>query len=235
MNIVNPCKSLLLVGAVIFSMNASAEGTLPFAEGTLPFAEGTLPFAEGTLPFAEGTLPFALPKDQLPFTMSGKAFEVKGQNEESVKNTEVNVAMQIVGGKQGRVIDDKLKAKCRNGDTAVPAQGEVYVNDDRFVVEAICANLKDTSAPRQILAKNSGRILQFDGTFKVDSAAKPAGFDGELKRTDSVVVNPEGGNVSTNKVKFSLSVGAPVVPMNPEDEELLEVSDEVGGLSNLIK
>jgi len=227
MNIVNPCKSLLLVGAVILSMNASAEGTLPFAEGTLPFAEGTLPFAEGTLPFA-------LTKDQLPFSLNGQAFEVKGGQEEQVKNTEVSVEMQIAGGKPGRVIEDKLKAKCRSGETAVPAQGFVNVGDESFAVQAVCANLKDATKPRQILAKNSGRILQFDGTFKVDSAKQPAGFDGELKRTDSVVVNPEGGPVSSNKVKFSLSVGT-ATPMNPEDEEALDTSDVLDGISDLIK
>jgi len=227
MNIANPCKSLLLVGAVILSMNASAEGTLPFSEGTLPFSEGTLPFSEGTLPFS-------LTKDQLPFTLNGKAFEVKGASETQVQNTLVAVEMQIAGGKTGRPIDDKLKAKCRTGDTAVPAQGFVNVGDESFAVQAVCANLKDLTAPRQILAKNSGRILQFDGTFKVDSAKQPAGFDGELKRTDSVVVNPEGGPVSTNKVKFSLSVGT-ATPMNPEGEEALDTSEQVDGISNLIK
>lgn len=174
MNIVNPCKTLLLVGAVVFSWKASAEGTLPFAEGTLPFA---------------------LSHDQLPFSLNGRAFEVGG-------GANVDVQMQISGA--NAAVSDKLKSRCRSYETAFPAQGTVVVGEESFRVQAICAPAGNGA--RQILAQNAGRILQFDGTFMTDGS-RPFGFNGELKRTDSVTTSPESGSSGSQKMLFELTVG----------------------------
>lgn len=187
MNIANPCKTLLLLGAVVFGMNASAEGTLPFAEGTLPFAEGTLPFA--------------LSNDQLPFSLNGRAYEVNGGA--PLNNTMVDVSMQIAGSHMP--VADKLRSRCRAYENAFPAQGTVIVGEESFRVQAICAPAGN--GPRQILAQNAGRVLQFDGTFLTDGAARPSGFNGELKRTDNVMTSPEGGSTNANTMIFELRVG----------------------------
>ena len=179
LNIANPCRMFLMVGAL----------------------------AAGFAVRADGTLPIPVTNNELPFLMNGQALEksTTGMGT-TTRALDINMTLDTADNPSA-AISPKLKARCRNNEKFYAASGSVQVAENLFDIQGICAPGSATG-PRQIIATSTGRILQFDGNFAVNAARKKS-FIGNLLTIDSVTTTPETGDSVTKTITFELyQVGA---------------------------
>ncbi|MBC7659396.1 MAG: hypothetical protein H7249_06780 [Chitinophagaceae bacterium] len=174
MNVANPCKMFLMVGAL----------------------------AAGFAVRADGTLPIPVANKELPFQLIGHIREKSVSGLGNTATTQ-EISMTLDAANPSATIDPKFQRRCRPTESFYPAAGSVQVADDLFDIQGVCAPGATTVGPRQIIATSTGRILQFDGSFVVD-ASKSRSFKGNLLKIDSVTTTPETGATTTKTSTFEL-------------------------------
>lgn len=175
MNIANPCKVLVVFGALAFGFGIRADGTLPF-----PFAEEV----------------------QLPLLMGGSAQEtLEGQ---TTRKLDISMSLDTSDEAVVAANVVKACAKPALAAKAFPAAGTVQVGDDLYDIQGLCAPQSATSAQRSVIATTSGRLLQLDGSFKVSSVTKKVNFVGSALTIDTVSTSPESGEESSAVITFTM-------------------------------
>ncbi|RZA20670.1 MAG: hypothetical protein EOP10_17750 [Proteobacteria bacterium] len=176
MNIANPCKVLVLVGAVAFG------GFALRADGTLP-------------------IPHSDTDVQFPLLMGGAATQTV-----DAASTDLDISMTLDLPDTTIAPADLIKACGRStfAPVAYPASGTVQVGIDLFNIRGLCAPSTGSSTKRTVVASTSGRLLQLDGDFKVSPSTRKLNFAGSALTFDSVTTSPESGGQTTKVITFKM-------------------------------
>ena len=176
MNIANPCKVFVLVGAFAFGFGVRADGTLP-----IPGAESSI---------------------QFPLLMGGATAETF---EGAITKRDISMSLDISPEVLVPSDVAKACGKIVATPVSYAAAGTVQVGDELFEIQGLCAPKTGASNKRSVIALTSGRLLQLDGSFKVSPLTKKLSFAGSALTIDTLASSPESGEeISPVSITFTM-------------------------------
>jgi hypothetical protein len=175
MNIANPCRVLVLFGALALGFGVRADGTLP-----IPNADSNV---------------------QFPLLMGGAATETVNA---TATDFDISMTLDLPESTAAAADLIKTCSKSTLVPVAHPASGTVQVGIDLFNIKGLCAPKTGTSTKRTIVAATTGRLLQLEGDFKISTSTKKLSFAGKVLTLDSVATLPESGEANAKVITFKM-------------------------------